>query len=111
VYLNVFPDQNDGKTPYRLEVSDVPVDAFWSVTAYTKDGYFNANDLDAYSVNSVTGMKSGDGTITIQFGDCRRETPNCLPVSEGWNYMVRLYRPRPEILTGRWSFPVATPIP
>lgn len=110
VYLNVFPDRNDGKTPYRLEVNDVPVDAFWSVTAYTKDGYFNPNDLNAYSINSVTGKKSEDGTITIQFGDCTTDTPNCLPVTEGWNYMVRLYRPRPEILDGRWSFPVARPI-
>jgi hypothetical protein len=110
VYLNVFPDKNDGKTPYRLEVNDVPVDAFWSVTAYTKDGYFNPNDLNAYSINSVTGRKSEGGTITIQFGDCTTDTPNCLPVTEGWNYMVRLYRPRPEILDGRWSFPVAQPI-
>jgi hypothetical protein len=23
----------------------------------------------------------------------------------GWNYTVRLYRPRPEILDGRWKFP------
>ena len=110
VYLNVFPEKNDGKTPYRLTVEDVPVDAFWSVTAYTKDGYFYPNDLNAYSINSVTGKKSADGTIAIQFGDCKRETPNCLPVSEGWNYMVRLYRPRPEILDGSWSFPVAEPI-
>ena len=48
--------------------------------------------------------------MTIQFGDCTRETPNCLPVTPGWNYMVRLYRPRQEILNGTWSFPVAEPI-
>jgi hypothetical protein len=27
----------------------------------------------------------------------------------GWNYMVRLYRPRPEILDGTWKFPEAQP--
>lgn len=110
VYLNLFPEKNDGETPYRLAVKDVPVDAFWSVTAYTKDGYFKRNELNAYSVNSVTGRKAEDGSITIQFGDCGRDTPNCLPVTDGWNYMVRLYRPRPEILNGTWSFPVAQPI-
>lgn len=110
VYLNVFPAQNDGETPYRLTVQDVPVDAFWSVTAYTADGFFKANDLNAYSINSVTGTKGADGSITIQFGDCTRQTPNCLPVSKGWNYMVRLYRPREEILDGKWSFPAAEPI-
>lgn len=110
VYLNVFPEKNDGKTPYRLTVKDVPVDEFWSVTAYTADGYFAPNELNAYSINSVTGRKGADGSITIQFGDCTRDTPNCLPVTNGWNYMVRLYRPRQEILDGRWSFPVAEPI-
>ncbi|MCU0735332.1 MAG: DUF1214 domain-containing protein [Methylotetracoccus sp.] len=110
IYLNVFPDRNDGKTPYRLTVKDVPVDAFWSVTAYTADGYFNPNELNAYSINSITGKKGEDGAITIQFGSCRNDTPNCLPVTDGWNYMVRLYRPRPEILDGSWSFPPAEPI-
>jgi hypothetical protein len=110
VYLNVFPEKNDGKTPYRLVVKDVPVDAFWSVTAYTADGYFNPNDLNAYSTNSVTGKKGEDGAVTVQFGDCTKQTPNCLPVTKGWNYMVRLYRPRQEILDGSWSFPIAEPI-
>jgi len=110
VYLNVFPERNDSRTPYRLTVKEVPVDAFWSVTAYTAEGYFHPNDLNAYSINSLTGSKGADGAITIQFGDCTKETPNCLPVPDGWNYMVRLYRPRQEILDGSWSFPVAEPI-
>lgn len=110
IYLNVFPEKNDGKTSYRLTVKDVPVDGFWSVTAYTADGYFKPNELNAYSINSITGGRGEDGSITIQFGDCTRDTPNCLPVTDGWNYMVRLYRPRQEILDGSWSFPVAEPI-
>jgi hypothetical protein len=27
---------------------------------------------------------------------------------KGWNYIVRLYRPRPEVLDGSWTFPEAT---
>jgi hypothetical protein len=34
------------------------------------------------------------------FGDCDGKTPNCLPISDGWNYSLRLYRPRPEVLNG-----------
>lgn len=26
-------------------------------------------------------------------------------VVEGWNYAIRLYRPRPEVLDGRWAIP------
>ncbi|MGY1459434.1 DUF1254 domain-containing protein [Luteimonas sp. A534] len=107
IYLNVFPERNDGKAVYLLDVADVPVDAFWSVSVYNREGYFEKNDLDAYVVNSVTGEKSADGSISIQFGDCTAGTPNCLPISDGWNYMVRLYRPRSELLDGTWSFPDA----
>jgi hypothetical protein len=28
----------------------------------------------------------------------------------GWNYMVRLYRPRIGILNGTWKFPEAQPM-
>ncbi|MET0892949.1 MAG: DUF1214 domain-containing protein [Pseudoxanthomonas sp.] len=110
VYLNVFPEKNNGKDVYRLTVKDVPVDAFWSVTVYTAEGFFQPNPLNAYSINSITGKRGEDGATTIQFGGCTPDTPNCLPTTAGWNYMVRLYRPRAEILDGRWSFPEAVPV-
>ena len=28
-----------------------------------------------------------------------------MSIMEGWNYAVRLYRPRAEILDGSWTFP------
>jgi hypothetical protein len=28
---------------------------------------------------------------------------------DGWNYIVRLYRPRKEILDGEWKFPTPQP--
>lgn len=110
IYLNVFPESNDGKTPYELTVGAVPVDAFWSITVYTKEGFFEPNALNAYSINSITGKKDAGGAITVRFGECDADTANCLPVTPGWNYMVRLYRPRQEILDGSWEFPVARPV-
>ena len=53
--------------------------------------------------------KTRDGSVTIQFGGCDGKTPNCLPIMPGWNYTVRLYRPRKEILDGTWKFPEAQP--
>jgi hypothetical protein len=29
---------------------------------------------------------------------------------KGWNYMMRLYRPRKEILDGTWKFSEAHPV-
>jgi len=28
-----------------------------------------------------------------------------IPIKDGWNYLVRLYRPRAEIRDGSWTFP------
>jgi hypothetical protein len=107
LYLPITPEKNDGKTVHRLTVKDVPVDAFWSISVYNAQGYFQKNDLDAYSLNSITAKKGSNGSITVQFGGCGKSTPNCLPIVQGWNYLVRLYRPRTEILNGKWTFPVA----
>ena len=68
LYAGAEPKQNDGKTVYRLTVKDVPVDGFWSVSVYNKDGYFQKNARNAYTVNNVTARPNADGSVTIQFG-------------------------------------------
>ena len=54
-------------------------------------------------------QKNADDSITVQFGGDGKGT-NSLPIMPGWNYVVRLYRPRPEIANGSWHFPDAQPI-
>ena len=103
-YVNVFPEKNDGKTPYTLTVKDVPVDAFWSVTLYDDKGWMPVNEYNAYSFNNVTAKKDKDGSITIHFGGDPK-ADNFLPIVSGWNYIARLYRPKKEILDGSWTFP------
>ena len=110
IYLNVTPPRNDGTTVYRLKVKDVPVDGFWSVTVYDQTGHIQPNTLNAYSLNNITAAKGADGSVAIQFGGCDGKLPNCLPVQKAWNYMVRLYRPRSQILDGTWQFPEAVPV-
>lgn len=106
-YLSFTPSRNDGATIYKLKVKDVPVDGFWSISVYNADGYFQKNDYNAYSINNITAKKDADGSVNVQFGGCDGKVPNCLPIMPGWNYTVRLYRPRPEILNGTWKFPEA----
>ncbi|MFV8816928.1 DUF1214 domain-containing protein [Haliea sp. E17] len=108
-YVNVVPDQNDGKTPYVLTMpKDVPVQAFWSVSVYDKEGFFAPNKYNAYSLNNITGKANRDGSITIHFGGDPKQ-PNYLPITEGWNYIVRLYLPGWQILEGNWNPPAAKP--
>ncbi|TCM19370.1 uncharacterized protein DUF1214 [Novosphingobium sp. PhB165] len=110
VYISGQPTANDGTTVHRLVVKDVPVNGFWSISVYNKDGYFTPNPQQAYSLNNVTATKDEDGTYAIQFGGWGGDVANCLPITPGWNYTVRLYRPREAILNGSWVFPAAQPI-
>jgi hypothetical protein len=103
-YVSVEPHLPVGH--YRIDAKDVPVDAFWSVTVYDADGFFHKNDRDAYSVNNISGVKNEDQSMTVNLGGSG-DQPNSLPLTEGWNYLVRMYRPRPEVLDGTWKFPAA----
>jgi hypothetical protein len=102
-YVNVDPGLPVGE--YTLTVKDVAVDAFWSISLYNADGFFEPNDRDSNSVDNLTAVPNDDGSITVNFGGCTDKRPNCLPIMDGWNYIVRLYQPRPEVLDGTWTFP------
>ena len=108
MYDSVVPEKNDGKTLYWVTVKDVPVDGFWSITVYNKAGYMEKNDQNRYSYNNVTAEKNADGSITINFGGGPGAINN-LPITPGWNYTVRMYEPKQEIINGAWSFPKAQP--
>ncbi|AGA28440.1 DUF1254 domain-containing protein [Singulisphaera acidiphila] len=107
-YAGAQPKQNDGKSAYRLTLKDVPVDGFWSVSVYNQDGFFERNARDAYTLNNVTAKPAADGSVTIHFGG-NEHVPNYLPITPGWNYVLRMYRPRKEFLDGTWKIPEAIP--
>lgn len=106
LYSGYEPHGNDGKTAYVLTLRDVPVDGFWSVSVYNQGGYFEKNDKDAYTVNDVTAESNADGSVTIHFGGDERAS-NYIPITPGWNYLLRMYRPRQELLDGKWEAPQA----
>ncbi len=108
-YLTVYPKKNDGVTPYTLNVKDVPVDGFWSLSLYNGKGFFQENKYNAYSINNLTGVKNEDGSMTVHFGGDPKQS-NYLPIMDGWNYIVRLYQPHQDILDGTWNFPSPQPV-
>lgn len=110
VYVTVEPGLPVGE--YRIVVPpEVPVDAFWSISLYNAEGYFEDGDEGGCSLNQVTAAKEPDGSIVINLGGCGDGRPNCLRLMDGWNYTVRLYQPRPEVIDGSWAFPVAAAAP
>ena len=108
-YIMGSVEKNDGKTPHAVTVKGVPVDAFWSITVYNADGYLEANDRGVNSYNNFSARPNEDGSYTIHLGGDQKSV-NYLPITEGWNYAVRMYQPRQEILDGTWTFPGVEPV-
>jgi len=93
---------------YTMTLRDVPVDAFWSVTIYNRDGFLEENPFDAYSINSVTAEPEDDGSVVVHLSPTGG-VKNHLFVMDGWNYALRLYRPRPAVLDKTWTPPEPEP--
>lgn len=108
IYVAATPEGNDGTTPHTLTMKDVPVDAFWSVSVYNADGFFEPNPSGTYSLNDRTAVRQADGSVVVHFGG-DPSAPNFIHTPPGWNYVVRLYQPRQELLDGTWTVPSAQP--
>jgi hypothetical protein len=109
----------NGSMRYRMHFQPSnlpPVFAFWSLTAYDKDGYFVANPINRYAVGDRDRLKfNPDGSLDLYIQD---ENPgpdhesNWLPSGkEPFNLMLRLYWPKQAILDGSWHPPALERVP
>ena len=106
-----------GRRTNRLLVQDCPASTRDFLTRL-KDGRMALmGNLLSDAAASPEELESGSLTFALvwcrsvrSIACCDGKIPNCLPITKGWNYMVRLYRPRAEILNGTWKFPEATPV-
>lgn len=94
----------DGQHVYRIHFTHLPpVQAFWSVTMYTADGFLVPNARELYSLgNRTPGVVAADGSATLLLSHEPQEG-NWLPAPDGPFYlMLRLFAPGPEVLNGSW---------
>jgi hypothetical protein len=87
-----------------------PVDGFWSVTAYDKDGYFIANPIRRYALGDRSDLRAGpDGAVEMYVqsnAPGSERDAKWLPVAPGsFNLMLRLYSPQDRFLRGEWTPP------
>ncbi|GAA1794854.1 DUF1254 domain-containing protein [Agromyces lapidis] len=102
-YLNLDPRRPVGRYTMTFG-TDVPADAFWSLSVYNAAGYFEPSERGLTNVNSVFAAKNDDGSTTVHLGDWEDDVKNRIDLPEGWNCLIRLYRPRLDELA-TWSAP------
>jgi hypothetical protein len=86
------------------------------IRAETDYSFFKAIQL-AGGVNrlfhySSTVKKNADGGFTVHFGSAETcgEAPNRLDTTDGWNFLMRIYRPGKSVLGGAYQLPAAKPV-
>ncbi|HNB21406.1 MAG TPA: DUF1254 domain-containing protein [Candidatus Melainabacteria bacterium] len=108
---NVEPLHGDNKYVLHFEAGEIPpVDAFWSLTMYDKDGFQSANSINRFAISSWMPLKkNSDGSLDIYI---QHENPgadkesNWLPAPKTQlGVTMRLYAPQPSVLTGDWNPP------
>jgi hypothetical protein len=117
IYPLNLADENgaplDGGNKYTIHFdkgATPPVNAFWSLTLYDREGFQVANSLNRFAVSSWMPFKyNPDGSLDLYF---QNENPgadkevNWLPAPKGpFNLTMRLYAPKSDALTGRWNPP------
>lgn len=106
----------DGSQRYRIRFPPgrlPPVDAFWSVTMYTRpDNQLVVNPICRYNISSVTPSLelSADGSLEIAVQHAApassSERANWLPAPSGPFWLIlRMYQPHTEVLELRYAPP------
>ena len=103
----------DGTKRYvlRFEADQLPpVDAFWSLTIYDRNGYHRTNELDRFALGDRDELTFGeDGSLELYLQHERpsdANVSNWLPLpAEQFIACARLYLPKQEALMQTWSMP------
>jgi hypothetical protein len=109
----------DGNSRYtlRFDKSQLPpVEGFWSLTAYDREGYFIPNALNRQAIGDRSNLAfSTDGSLDLCI---QTDSPgpskeaNWLPVAKGpFTLMLRLYAPKSQVLDRSWTPPPITRTP
>ncbi|PJJ56751.1 uncharacterized protein DUF1254 [Mumia flava] len=106
VYIN-YTGPRDASKAYVATYEVPPCDAFWSIAVYGADAFFHSENA---TLAPATTTYNEDGTFTVYFGsaDLVGDKPNRLDISDGWNFLLRAYRPGSDVLDRAYVLPEVT---
>jgi hypothetical protein len=108
MYLN-YSGGHDYRVGHQATYQIPENEAFWSITVYGIDGFIKS---DNNIVNSSNVKLNTDGSFTVYFGSVETcgDVPNRLDTTEGWNFIMRIYRPGKSVLEGTYKLPAVKPM-
>ena len=115
-YLINIKDKNgeayDGAKTYRLHVpGNVPIDQYWSLTAYDRETHALIKNVERASraSNSADVKKNADGSVDLFIGPQAPagQEPNWIPTDPNRRFelMFRLYGPKQAFFDKAWRLP------
>jgi hypothetical protein len=109
------PLTGDNKYVLRFSKDQMPpVNNFWSLTMYDKDGYLVENPINRQSISDRSKTKLGDdGSLTVYLqadSPGKDKEDNWLPCPKEGQFKVylRLYEPKKEVINGAWKPPAGS---
>ncbi|CAI8899362.1 DUF1254 domain-containing protein [Pseudomonas neuropathica] len=109
----------EGSKPYSLTFAAdqlPPAEAFWSISAYDGEHFFEPNPINRYSIGTKNRdlKKNADGSLTIYLqhpSPGADKESNWLPVPKGdFSLLLRLYSPGQSVVKGEYMMPPVSTI-
>ena len=117
LFMDADGELFNGEDKYTLtfDMNDLPpVTQFWSIPIYDTNGYFVANEISRYTVNSFMlaagDLVTKDGKLVIYIQNEKPTDPdqarNWLPAPvDGFRFAARFYGPYASIADGTYDMP------
>lgn len=107
-YIGYVPKDGDSTGCYSANYKIPPFNesGFFSITMYDADGWM-FSDKAILNKNNI--VFNEDGSFDANFGECGDNAKNNLPITQGWNFIMRVYEPKLDQLDA-YKLPTAAKV-